>query len=93
MWFGVTVGIVALFIFIFKYALGSSGPNPFEKDTREPLKKQVFDKKEKNKVLKQGELTGADRGGHNVNDVNFTHIGAHLCHGHNVECERVAACF
>ncbi|MEQ2232018.1 hypothetical protein ILYODFUR_006767, partial [Ilyodon furcidens] len=43
-------------IFILKYVFGSSGPNPFEKDCREPLKKKVYDKKEKNKVLKQGFL-------------------------------------
>lgn len=43
-----------LAIFVFKYVYGGSGPNPFEKDTREPLKKMVHDKKEKNKVLKQG---------------------------------------
>uniref|UniRef100_A0A3P9H3Y2 All-trans-retinol 13,14-reductase n=1 Tax=Oryzias latipes TaxID=8090 RepID=A0A3P9H3Y2_ORYLA len=43
-----------LAFFVFKYVYGSSGPNPFEKDTREPLKKMVHDKKEKNKVLKQG---------------------------------------
>ncbi|XP_045896579.1 all-trans-retinol 13,14-reductase [Micropterus dolomieu] len=45
---------VALVIFILKYVFSSSGPNPFETDTREPLKKMVHDKKEKNKVLKQG---------------------------------------
>ncbi|KAM6914597.1 all-trans-retinol 13,14-reductase [Lycodopsis pacificus] len=52
------VGIVcvALVIFILKYVFSSSGPNPFEKDTREPLKKMVHDRKEKNKVLKQGFL-------------------------------------
>ncbi|XP_029015716.1 all-trans-retinol 13,14-reductase isoform X2 [Betta splendens] len=54
MWFGVAVGTVALVIFIYKYVFSGSGPNPFEKDSREPLKKMVFDKKEKNKVLKQG---------------------------------------
>lgn len=45
---------VCLLIFIYKYAFGSSGPNPFETDTREPLKKMIHDRKEKNKVLKQG---------------------------------------
>ncbi|TWW70285.1 putative all-trans-retinol 13,14-reductase [Takifugu flavidus] len=39
-----------------KYVFGSSGPNPFEKDTREPLKPMVHNRKEKNKVLKQGFL-------------------------------------
>lgn len=47
---------IALVVFVFKYAFGSSGPNPFEKDTREPLKPMVHNRKEKNKVLKQGEL-------------------------------------
>ncbi|XP_029292618.1 LOW QUALITY PROTEIN: all-trans-retinol 13,14-reductase-like [Cottoperca gobio] len=52
----VAVGIVcvALVIYILKYFFFSSGPNPFGKDTREPLKQMVHDKKEKNKVLKQG---------------------------------------
>lgn len=52
------VGIVcaALAIFILKYVFSSSGPNPFETDTREPLKEMVHVRKEKNKVLKQGEL-------------------------------------
>lgn len=52
----IVVGIIsfALVIFILKYVF-SSGPNPFEKDTREPLKKMVHDRKQKNKVLKQGE--------------------------------------
>lgn len=49
---------VALVIFVLKYVFGSSGPNPFEKDTREPLKPMVHNRKEKNKVLKQGELKG-----------------------------------
>lgn len=48
------IGVVLL-IFILKYVFSSPGPNPFEKDTREPLKKMVYDRKEKNKVLKQGE--------------------------------------
>ncbi|XP_011602506.2 all-trans-retinol 13,14-reductase [Takifugu rubripes] len=47
---------VALVIFVLKYVFGSSGPNPFEKDTREPLKPMVHNRKEKNKVLKQGFL-------------------------------------
>ncbi|XP_026216558.1 all-trans-retinol 13,14-reductase-like [Anabas testudineus] len=54
MWFAVTIISAALVIFILKYVFGSSGPNPFEKDSREPLKKMVHDLKEKNKVLKQG---------------------------------------
>lgn len=56
MWVSVLIISVALVIFILKYVFGSSGPNPFETDSREPLKKMVHDRKEKNKVLKQGEL-------------------------------------
>lgn len=48
-------------LFIFKYVFSGSGPNPFEVDTREPLKKMVHDRKEKNKVLKQGELSQQGR--------------------------------
>lgn len=53
-----SVGIISvvLVVFIIKYAFGKSGPNPFEKDTRVPLKPMVHNRKEKNKVLKQGEL-------------------------------------
>uniref|UniRef100_A0A3Q0REV8 All-trans-retinol 13,14-reductase n=1 Tax=Amphilophus citrinellus TaxID=61819 RepID=A0A3Q0REV8_AMPCI len=52
----IAVGIIcaALVILLLKYVFGGRGPNPFEKDSREPLKKRVYDKKEKNKVLKQG---------------------------------------
>ncbi|CAI5676132.1 unnamed protein product [Oreochromis niloticus] len=52
----IAVGIIcaALVIFLLHYVFGGRGPDPFEKDTREPLKKRVYDKKEKNKVLKQG---------------------------------------
>lgn len=55
MW--VTVGIVVaawLFVLLLKNVVFGSGPDPFEKDTREPLKPLVTDKKVKNKVLKQG---------------------------------------
>lgn len=52
----VAIICVGLAVFILKYVFSGSGPNPFEKDTREPLKKMVHDRKEKNKVLKQGEL-------------------------------------
>ncbi|KAF3846061.1 hypothetical protein F7725_003139 [Dissostichus mawsoni] len=48
----VVIFCVALVLFVLKYVFGSSGPNPFEKDTREPVKKMVH-RKEKNKVLKQ----------------------------------------
>lgn len=47
---------VALVVLVLKYVFGSSGPNPFEKDTRVPVKPIVHNRKEKNKVLKQGEL-------------------------------------
>lgn len=50
----VGIVVVALAIFLLKYVFSSSGPNPFEIDTRESLKKRVYDKKEKKKVLKQG---------------------------------------
>uniref|UniRef100_A0A3P8RT36 All-trans-retinol 13,14-reductase n=1 Tax=Amphiprion percula TaxID=161767 RepID=A0A3P8RT36_AMPPE len=56
MWLFVAVVLVALVVFLLKYVLSGSGPNPFETDTREPLKKMVHDRKEKNKVLKQGFL-------------------------------------
>lgn len=52
---------VALVVFIVKYVCGGSGPNPFEKDTRAPLKQMVHNRKEKNKVLKQGELKKEQR--------------------------------
>lgn len=47
---------VVLVVYIIKYVFGRAGPNPFEKDTRVPLKPMVLNRKEKNKVLKQGEL-------------------------------------
>uniref|UniRef100_A0A7N8WPI8 All-trans-retinol 13,14-reductase n=2 Tax=Mastacembelus armatus TaxID=205130 RepID=A0A7N8WPI8_9TELE len=50
----VVIILVALIVVIIKYVFSSRGPNPFETDTREPLKKMVHDKKEKKKVLKQG---------------------------------------
>ncbi|XP_073713191.1 all-trans-retinol 13,14-reductase [Misgurnus anguillicaudatus] len=55
MWLAVVIICVALVAIIYKYVSGS-GPNPFDIDTREPLKPLVFDRKEKNKVLKQGFL-------------------------------------
>ncbi|XP_076851829.1 all-trans-retinol 13,14-reductase [Brachyhypopomus gauderio] len=54
MWFTVGLICVVVVAVFLKYVFGSSGPNPFEVDTREPLKPMVLDKKEKNKVLKQG---------------------------------------
>uniref|UniRef100_A0A3Q1F9Z1 All-trans-retinol 13,14-reductase n=1 Tax=Acanthochromis polyacanthus TaxID=80966 RepID=A0A3Q1F9Z1_9TELE len=56
MWIIVPIILFAIVIFVLKYVFSSPGPNPFERDTREPLKKMVHDRKEKNKVLKQGFL-------------------------------------
>ncbi|KTF83750.1 hypothetical protein cypCar_00043002 [Cyprinus carpio] len=56
MWIAVVVISLALVAIMIKYVLGTSGPNPFAIDTREPLKPMVFDRKLKNKVLKQGFL-------------------------------------
>ncbi|KAM9744787.1 all-trans-retinol 13,14-reductase [Menidia menidia] len=56
MWVIVLISCVALITVILKYVFFSSGPDPFEKDSREPLKPMVHDKKELNKVLKQGFL-------------------------------------
>ncbi|KAJ7992277.1 hypothetical protein DPEC_G00276850 [Dallia pectoralis] len=56
MWITVTVVLASLITVIFKYVFSRSGPNPFDVDTREPLKPMVTVKKEKNKVLKQGFL-------------------------------------
>lgn len=61
MWLSVAIICAALVVFILKYVFSNPGPNPFETDTREPLKKMVYDKKEKNKVLKQGELNDLAR--------------------------------
>lgn len=55
MWFAVVAIFLALVAFLYRYVVGS-GPNPFAIDTREPLKPMVFDRKLKNKVLKQGFL-------------------------------------
>lgn len=54
MWLAVVVICLALVAVLVKYVLGT-GPNPFDIDTREPPKPIVFDRKLKNKVLKQGE--------------------------------------
>ncbi|XP_022528563.2 all-trans-retinol 13,14-reductase [Astyanax mexicanus] len=57
MWLAVGLVCAVLGVFLLlKNVLGSSGPNPFEFDTREPLKPMVVDKKERGKVLKQGFL-------------------------------------
>lgn len=55
MWITVAVICAALVAYLLK-SWFTSGPNPFHFDTREPLKPLVSDKKEKNKVLKQGFL-------------------------------------
>ncbi|XP_077350811.1 all-trans-retinol 13,14-reductase [Festucalex cinctus] len=47
---------VALLVFCLLYVLSSAESNPFRTDTREPLKPMVHNRKEKNKVLKQGFL-------------------------------------
>lgn len=64
MWFTVGIIVVAawLVVFLLKNVVFRSGPNPFEKDTREPLKPLVTDMKLKNKVLKQGRSNGSDWG-------------------------------
>lgn len=54
MWLAVVIICIALVAVLLKYVLGS-GPNPFDIDTREAPKPIVFDRKVKNKVLKQGE--------------------------------------
>lgn len=55
MWVSVGLIIAALFVaLILKYVFGTSGPSPFDVDTREAPKPLQLDKKERNKVLKQG---------------------------------------
>ncbi|KAG1968459.1 all-trans-retinol 13,14-reductase [Pimephales promelas] len=56
MWIAVVLISLALVAIVFKYLLTTPEPNPFGIDTREPLKPMVFDRKLKNKVLKQGFL-------------------------------------
>ena len=55
MWIAIALICLALVIFLLKYVFSPTGPNPFDVDTREPVRPIVFDKKEKKKVLKQGE--------------------------------------
>lgn len=55
MWITVVLISLALVAILYKYVAGTAGPNPFGIDTREPLKPMVFDRKLKNKVLKQGQ--------------------------------------
>ncbi|CAL8274400.1 unnamed protein product [Lota lota] len=54
MWIVVALICLALVLFLLKYVFTTRAPNPFEIDTRESLRPIVFEKKEKNKVLKQG---------------------------------------
>uniref|UniRef100_A0A673W8N7 All-trans-retinol 13,14-reductase n=1 Tax=Salmo trutta TaxID=8032 RepID=A0A673W8N7_SALTR len=56
MWIIIAIICAALAAFLYNYVFRTSGPNPFDIDTREPLKPLVTQKKEKNKVLKQGFL-------------------------------------
>ncbi|XP_027016914.1 all-trans-retinol 13,14-reductase-like [Tachysurus fulvidraco] len=57
MWVSIGLIVALLFIALFlKYVFGNSGPSPFDVDMREPLKPVQLDKKERNKVLKQGFL-------------------------------------
>lgn len=58
MWIAVGIVVAALVVFLLKYVFTTPGPNPFDKDTREPLKPLVNDHKVKNKVLKQGRSNG-----------------------------------
>nr|XP_057905052.1 all-trans-retinol 13,14-reductase [Doryrhamphus excisus] len=56
MWFAVAFVCVALIALVLKYVFTAPGLNPFAVDSREPLKPMVLNRKEKNKVLKQGFL-------------------------------------
>jgi all-trans-retinol 13,14-reductase len=58
MWIIVAIICAALAALLYKYVFRTSGLNPFDIDTREPLKPLVTQKKEKNKVLKQSESRG-----------------------------------
>lgn len=56
MWVSIGLIVAVLFVALFlKHAFGAAGPSPFDTDTREPPKPVQLDKKERNKVLKQGE--------------------------------------
>ncbi|XP_062874655.1 all-trans-retinol 13,14-reductase-like [Trichomycterus rosablanca] len=58
MWISIAlICAVLLVIFLISYVFSSSGPNPFQTDTREPRKPVMLDKKERKKVLKQGFVT------------------------------------
>ncbi|KAK3553196.1 hypothetical protein QTP86_031776 [Hemibagrus guttatus] len=57
MWVSIGLIVAVLFVALFlKHVLGTSGLSPFDLDTREPPKPVQLDKKERNKVLKQGFL-------------------------------------
>lgn len=53
MWISVALILAALIALVLKYIFTAPGPNPFERDTREPVR-EILDSKDKNKVLKQG---------------------------------------
>ncbi|XP_055017174.1 all-trans-retinol 13,14-reductase-like [Boleophthalmus pectinirostris] len=53
MWISVAIFCAALLALILKYIFTTPGPNPFERDSREPVR-EIVPRKEKNKVLKQG---------------------------------------
>ncbi|KAL4659271.1 putative all-trans-retinol 13,14-reductase [Arapaima gigas] len=54
MFLAVGACLAALLVLLYSCFIGGRGPNPFAVDSREPLKPRVTNKKEKNKVLKQG---------------------------------------
>ncbi|XP_054616332.1 all-trans-retinol 13,14-reductase [Dunckerocampus dactyliophorus] len=57
MWIAVALVCVALLALVLKYVFTAPGLNPFAEDSREAPKPMVLNRKEKNKVLKQGFLT------------------------------------
>ncbi|XP_072299009.1 all-trans-retinol 13,14-reductase [Eucyclogobius newberryi] len=53
MWLSIAIVCALLLALILKYVFTTPGPNPFEKDSREAVR-EIVQRKEKNKVLKQG---------------------------------------
>uniref|UniRef100_A0A3B3ZC23 All-trans-retinol 13,14-reductase n=1 Tax=Periophthalmus magnuspinnatus TaxID=409849 RepID=A0A3B3ZC23_9GOBI len=53
MWISVAIVCAVLLALILKYIFTTPGPNPFARDSREPVR-GIVPRKEKNKVLKQG---------------------------------------
>lgn len=53
MWISVAIICAGLLALVLKYIFTTPGANPFDRDTREPVR-EILTKKEKNKVLKQG---------------------------------------